>query len=99
MANLDIDLSDNFLFNQETKMSSYKYRDIGTDNIRLKYSGSDFKFTSQANHIAKLKLLKDSYDQDGKHLQRLYKRRKRVNGQIISTFGQIMEVPSYGYKI
>lgn len=70
-----------------------------TDNIRLKYSGSDFKFTSQANHIAKLKLLKDSYDQDGKHLQRLYKRRKRVNGQIISTFGQIMEVPSYGYKI
>jgi uncharacterized protein Veg len=37
MANLVIDLSDNFLFNQETKMSSYKYRDIGTDNIRLKY--------------------------------------------------------------
>ena len=69
------------------------------ENTRMKYSGSDFKFTSQANHIAKLKLLKDSYDQDGKHLQRLYKRRKRVNGQIISTFGQIMEVPSYGYKI
>ena len=24
------------------------------ENIRMKYSGSDFKFTSQANHLAKL---------------------------------------------
>lgn len=37
MANLILDLSDNFLFNQEKGVRSYKYRDIGTDNIRLKY--------------------------------------------------------------
>lgn len=71
-----------------------------TENTRLKYSGSDFKFTSQANHMAKIKLLIDSYKQDGFHLQRLYKRRKRSDkGEILSTLGQIAEVPSYGYKI
>ena len=70
------------------------------DNTRMKYSGSDFKFTSQANHMAKLKVLKESYTQQGFHLQRLYKRRKRgKNGLMLSTMGQIMEEPSYGYKI
>ena len=44
---------------------------------RMKYSGSDFKFTSQANHMAKLKNLKEKYETEGFHLQRLYKRRKR----------------------
>ena len=70
-----------------------------TENTRLKYSGSDFKFTSQANHMAKLKTLVDAAKQDGFHLQRLYKRRKRVDGKVISSLGQIMEVPSHGYKI
>ena len=28
-----------------------------TENTRMKYSGSDFKFTSQANHMAKIKVL------------------------------------------
>ena len=70
-----------------------------TENTRLKYSGSDFKFTSQANHMAKLKTLIDAAKQDGFHLQRLYKRRKTSDGQIHSAFGQIMEVPQYGYKI
>ena len=71
-----------------------------TENTRLKYSGSDFKFTSQANHMAKIKVLKDNIIQDGFHMQRLYKRRKRTeDGQIHSTFGQIMEVPSYGFKV
>lgn len=37
MANLVIDLSDNFLFNQESGVRSYKYKDIGTSNIRLSY--------------------------------------------------------------
>ena len=61
------------------------------ENIRMKYSGSDFKFTSQANHIAKLKVLKQDYERIGFHLQRLYKRRKReANGIMRSTFGDIM---------
>ena len=58
---------------------------------RMKYSGSDFKFTSQANHMAKLKNLVEMYKQEGFHLQRLYKRRKKdVNGIYRSTMGELM---------
>lgn len=46
------------------------------ENVRLKYSGSDFKFTSQANHLHKVLQLKKDYEREGFHLQRLYKRRK-----------------------
>ena len=61
------------------------------ENTRMKYSGSDFKFTSQANHMAKLKTLVDKYTQEGFHLQRLYKRRKKgKDGKIYSTMGEIM---------
>ena len=70
-----------------------------TENTRLKYSGSDFKFTSQANHMAKIKVMMDSYRQECFHLQRLYKRRKIVNGEVRSTAGVIMTAPSHGYKI
>lgn len=58
---------------------------------RLKYSGSDFKFTSQANHMHKLMKLREEYKNNGFHLQRLYKRRKAdENGIMRSTFGSIM---------
>ena len=61
------------------------------ENTRMKYSGSDFKFTSQANHMAKLKNLVETYKQEGFHLQRLYKRRKKdVNGIYRSTMGELM---------
>lgn len=59
--------------------------------VRMKYSGSDFKFTSQANHMHKLNALKKEYERIGFHLQRLYKRRKAdENGIMKSTFGSIM---------
>ena len=58
---------------------------------RMKYSGSDFKFTSQANHMHKLTNLKKEYERVGFHLQRLYKRRKKdKNGVMRSTFDTIM---------
>lgn len=61
------------------------------ENTRLKYSGSDFKFTSQANHMQKLLQLKKDYEREGFHLQRLYKRRKRgQDGIMYSTMGEIM---------
>ena len=61
------------------------------ENVRMKYSGSDFKFTSQANHMQKLLQLKKDYQREGFHLQRLYKRRRKdVNGIYRSTFGDIM---------
>lgn len=60
--------------------------------VRMKFSGSDFKFTSQANHIAKLQTLKEHYKTQAFHLQRLYKRRKKnENGIMESTMGEIME--------
>ena len=62
------------------------------ENTRMKYSGSDFKFTSQANHMAKIQSMKKEYERLGFHLQRLYKRRKAdSNGIMRSTFGTIME--------
>ena len=62
------------------------------ENTRMKYSGSDFKFTSQANHMQKLLSLKKDYEREGFHLQRLYKRRAISNkdGRIISTLDIIM---------
>lgn len=69
-----------------------------TENTEMKYSGIDFKFTSQANHMAKIKVLKEQYQKESFHLQRLYKRRKNVNGEIRSTMGLIMTTPDYGYK-
>ena len=43
---------------------------------RMKYTGSDFKMTSQANHLAKLLSLLTESRRDAFHMQRLYKRRK-----------------------
>ena len=66
------------------------------ENTRMKYSGSDFKFTSQANHIAKLQSLQKEYERKGFHLQRLYKRRKKdADGVYRSTMHIIMETPVY----
>ena len=46
------------------------------ENTRMKYSGSDFKMTSQANHLSKLLNLLEESRRDSFHMQRLYKRRK-----------------------
>ena len=62
------------------------------ENVRMKYSGSDFKFTSQANHLQKVLQLKKDYERQGLHLQRLYKRRKKdENGIYHSTMNTIMQ--------
>lgn len=67
-----------------------------TENTREKYSGSDFKFTSQANHMAKLKVLIDAQKQDSVHLQRIYKRRRFTSNGAQSTMGDIISKPTYG---
>lgn len=48
------------------------------ENTRMKYSGSDFKMTSQANHLQKLISLLNECQRQSHHMQRLYKRR-RIN--------------------
>ena len=57
------------------------------ENTRMKYSGSDFKFTSQANHLSKLLILLKECQRQSIHMQRLYKRRKiDSNGKYISNW-------------
>ena len=62
------------------------------ENTRMKYSGSDFKMTSQANHLAKLLTLLTESRRDSFHMQRLYKRRKPADGGYKSNWSCLMEV-------
>ena len=62
------------------------------ENTRMKYSGSDFKMTSQANHLSKLLSLLTEARRDSFHMQRLYKRRKPAEGGYKSNWSSIMEV-------
>ena len=62
------------------------------ENTRMKYSGSDFKMTSQANHLAKLLTLLTESRRDSFHMQRLYKRRKTADdGSYRSNWSSLME--------
>ena len=55
---------------------------------RMKYGGTDFKMTSQANHLAKLLSLLKEVQRQSLHKQRLYKRRKtNADGSIASNWG------------
>ena len=69
-------------------MNSWLQRQVTTiENIRMKYSGTDFKMTSQANHLGKLLTLLAETQRQSLHMQRLYGRRKRdANGNISSNW-------------
>lgn len=56
------------------------------EHTRMKYSGPDFKMTSQANHLSKLMSLLTECRRDSHHMQRLYKRRKLVDGRYESNW-------------
>ena len=63
------------------------------ENTRMKYSGADFKMTSQANHLSKLLSLKTENVREATHEQRLYKRRKfNDDGTVSSNWSSLMEV-------
>lgn len=64
------------------------------ENTRMKYSGSDFKMTSQANHLDKLIKLKQEAERQSLHMQRLYKRRKLIDekGSTKSNWSIVMEM-------
>ena len=61
------------------------------ENTRMKYSGSDFKMTSQANHLSKLLSLLEESRRDSFHMQRLYKRRKLSDGGYQSNWSVLRE--------
>ena len=67
------------------------------ENTRMKYSGSDFKMTSQANHLSKLLSLLDESRRDSLHMQRLYKRRKLSKDGYSSNWSVLREVSAIDY--
>lgn len=66
------------------------------ENTRMKYSGSDFKMTSQANHLSKLQSLLGECQRQSHHMQRLYKRRKIIdNGEYRSNWSVLRETSTF----
>ena len=55
------------------------------ENTRMKYSGIEFKFTSQANHLSKLLALLEECRRQAHHMQRLYRRRRPSTEQDLLT--------------
>ena len=80
-------------------MISWVQRQVTSiENTRMKYSGSDFKMTSQANHLSKLLALLTESRRDSFHMQRLYKRRKfAADGKYASNWGSLMERSALDY--
>lgn len=65
------------------------------EHVRMKYGGTDFKLTSQANHLAKLLALLEEARRESHHMQRLYKRRKEdEDGNIRSNWSAFRTNPS-----
>ena len=75
-------------------MATWLQRQITSiENIRMKYSGPDFKMTSQANHLSKLLSLAEEVRRDSMHMQRLYKRRTLSStGRYSSNWSVLREV-------
>ena len=68
------------------------------ENTRMKYSGADFKMTSQANHLSKLLALLTETRRESTHMQRLYKRRRLSNGgNYESNWSVLREVSALDY--
>lgn len=62
------------------------------ENTRMKYSGTDFKMTSQANHLSRLLALLNEAQRESLHMQRLYKRRKlNADGTYSSNWSSLRE--------
>ena len=74
-------------------MCSWVQRQVTSiENTRMKYSGTDFKLTSQANHLSKLQSLLNECHRQSHHMQRLYKRRKIINnGEYRSNWSVLRE--------
>lgn len=82
-------------------MEGWLQRQVTTiELVRQKYSGTDFKFTSQAAHLAKLLALLAEVQRQSLHMQRLYKRRKTGNdGYIKSNWSSLAKISAInGYR-
>ena len=77
-STFNVDLtSEEILIISKLMLDNWLQRQITSiENTRMKYSGTDFKMTSQANHLSKLVTLQDKVKQQAHHFQRLYRRRR-----------------------
>ena len=78
-------------------MTAWVQRQVTSiENTKMKYSGSDFKMTSQANHLQKLLTLLNECHRQSHHMQRLYKRRKIIdNGEYRSNWSVLRESSTF----
>ena len=78
-------------------MSAWVQRQVTSiENTRMKYSGSDFKMTSQANHLQKLLSLLSDCQRQSLHMQRLYKRRRFVDPEKNKNYRSNWDMFGYG---
>lgn len=59
--------------------------------VRQKFSGVDFKLTSQASHLQRLMTLFQNTKDEHRRLQMLETRREIKNGKYVSTFGDMVK--------
>jgi len=64
---------------------------FSVETIRQKFSGADFKLTSQASHLQRLMSLFTQAKDEHRRLQMLYSRRTVQGGKYKSTFGMLVE--------
>lgn len=94
LATYNIDLTDEEINILAVLMKiAWLNRQINSIEVtRMKYSGSDFKLTSQANHLSKLLSAKTESVRESTHAQRLYKRRKfDKDGKVQSNWSVLLE--------
>ena len=72
-------------------MVAWVQRQVASIEVtRMKYTGTDFKISSQANQLAKLLQLLEEANRQSIHTQRLYKRRKEDDDGVITSNWSIL---------
>lgn len=90
--------SEEILIISKLMMDNWLQRQITSiENTRMKYSGADFKMTSQANHLSKLVTLQDKVKWQAHHFQRLYRRRRLNDEGMYESNWDVFKKTNYWY--
>lgn len=90
--------SEEILILAKIMLNAWLQRQITSiENTRMKYSGTDFKMTSQANHLSKLITLQDKVKQQIHHYQRLYRRRRLNENNMYESNWDVFKKTNYYY--
>ena len=95
--NIDLTSEEIFIISK-IMLNAWLQRQITSiENTRMKYSGTDFKMTSQANHLSKLLTLQDKVKQEIHHFQRLYRRRRISDEGFYESNWDVFKKTNYWY--